>query len=375
MSDHVPSTDTDMQRAGVRDAACLDAAANTDAKRQLTAADHTKSVAINVEQSLRDENKRLREELQAATQARVELSAQLEASRQQVAASVERMEQMESCLAAGRQQFEALQATVAKLVAERERDMPSAEPGTHTDASDAKRASASGTKQRPAQSYVAVATGAAPAATKPTATPGPHKTQHGAHKKAARGPSKTPQDPAKAPKGPERAPRRPQGSRAPPTQEELLAKLARMNNVILRGVKGCAVRETNTVARQLLTAEGVDLPRGVRFIRLGGAVRASADSVCEGPVKALCNDPRAAIELIRQVELHCEGSIKAHADLSVQERADKAARRRMNDVWDAYKAEGCTLTWVDGTQLFYWKEGARDWAPALPNPPTAPTAA
>ncbi len=375
MSDYVPTADTDMQRAGVRDSASLGVDQQTPPKRLQTTADRANNIAANEEQRYRQEIDELRSQLLAVEQERdklqqenTQLHEELARNRTQIVDLQKNVGQLQADFAAGKQEMAAMKQSVETLLQQHAGAMaalapcapcPTTDPARTTPVSDPATQGSPKTAP-PTRTYASAVAAAAPSA--------PRKTGKGPHQ----GPNKTRRDPPRASRGPERAPPRPQGNRALPSQEELLDKLARMNNVILRGVKGCAVRETNTVVRALLTAEGVDLPRGVRFIRLGSAARTGADKACEGPVKALCYEPRAAMELMRQVERHCEGIITAHTDLSVQERADKAARRRMNDVWDSYKAEGYSLTWVDGTQLFYWKEGARDWAPALPNPPAAP---
>jgi hypothetical protein len=364
-SDYVPSADADMQRAGVRDSASLGVDPHeTPPKRQQTTADRAISVAVNEEQRLREENARLVQKLREVEQERDKLQAELESSRQRIGNLEHSMGQLQAEFAAGKQALEAMKESVALLLQQRDGAIcalkPTPQHAPQADKDDTASQSSPDPTPTPRTYANAVASKPHVAAAK---AKGPRKSQLG--------PSKTQKGPNGPLRGPDRAPPRPQGRREPPTREQLADTLTRLNNVILRGVKGCVLRDTNRVVRELLVNEGVDVPSGVRFIRLGVGARADANKAYEGPVKALCSDPRAAVEITRQVERHFQGVIKAHADLSAQERADKAARRRMNDVWEDYRAKGYMLTWVDGTQLFCWKAGAPDWVPVLPNPPVA----
>jgi hypothetical protein len=365
-SDYVPSSDADMQRAGVRDSASLGVDPNeTPLKRQQTTADRAISVAVNEEQRLREENARLVQRLRAVEQERDKLQAELQRSQERIGNLEHSMGQLQAEFAAGKQELAAMKESVTLLLQQRDGAISALKPTVKHVPKDSTEDTASQSSPAPTakhRTYAKVAAEEGPA--EAVKTKGPRKGPVGTQKGGNKGPNGTQRDP-------NRAPPRPQGRREQLSREQLADALMRLNNVILRGVKGCVLRDTNRVVRELLVDEGVDVPSGTRFIRLGVGAHADANKVYEGPVKALCSDPRAAVELTRQVERHFEGAVKVHADLSAQERADKAARRRMNDVWEDYKAKGYMLTWVDGTQLFCWKPGALEWAPVLPNPPAA----
>jgi hypothetical protein len=129
---------------------------------------------------------------------------------------------------------------------------------------------------------------------------------------------------------------------------------------VLRGLK-CP---PSAVGKRL-TDEGVQVPRGTRFVPLMHT-SLGADATYVGPVLARCTDPWAAADLARRIQLLTDNDglgIRAHKDLSPQERADRQARRELNDVYNDYKAQGYSLMWVDGVKLYCWRSGMDAWEP------------
>lgn len=164
----------------------------------------------------------------------------------------------------------------------------------------------------------------------------------------------------------------PPASNGAPTAQS--AEQERLRSVVIFHVRGCPIRATAAKTREQV-GQVTTISEGARIRRLSR----SREGDVEGPVLVTCRTPQEASELIRVLsttEIDC-GGLAARQDLSVEERAAKAARRCFNDQYvDLVITQGLRPQWRGPMRTELWvgtKTGdSWAWQRVLPEPPAAP---
>lgn len=192
---------------------------------------------------------------------------------------------------------------------------------------------------------------------------------------APKAPSRTyaavaaPAIPAPGPSAPNPTPAPTRAQHATPASQP--DELERLRNVIIFNVRACPLPRTADRTIQQVEA-ATSMPAGVRIRRLSR----QREGDVEGPVMVTCRTPQQAFQLIRDLtttETEC-GGLTARQDLSVEERAAKAARRCLNAEYvELVKEKGLRSQWRGPMRTELWVHttvgNSMEWQQVLPGPP------
>jgi hypothetical protein len=157
-----------------------------------------------------------------------------------------------------------------------------------------------------------------------------------------------------------------------PQPAQPTTELDRLKNVVIFNVRGCPLPRTAAQTTQQIE-QVMTMPTGARIRRLAR----SREGDVEGPVLVTCRTPQQAFQLISALsttEIDC-GGLSARHDLTVEERAAKAARRCLNDQYvELVQRQGLRPQWRGPMRTELWVHTPTGdtmvWQRVLPGPPT-----